>query len=57
MKKLSALETGLETAAETQINAGKNTYETDDKNQTKTQFIFSHVFYRTPYGHVQKTTI
>jgi hypothetical protein len=31
MKKLSALETGLGTAAETQINVGKNTYETDDK--------------------------
>jgi hypothetical protein len=30
-----ALETGLGTAAETQINADKNTRETDDKNRMK----------------------
>jgi hypothetical protein len=33
IEKLSALGTGLGTVAETQINAGKNTCETDDENQ------------------------
>jgi hypothetical protein len=56
MEQLSALETGLGITVETQNDASKNTCETDDKNQTKTQFISSQVFYRTSCGRVQETT-
>jgi hypothetical protein len=56
MKQLSTLEIGLGTTVETQNDASKNTCETDDKNQTKTQFISSQVFYRTSCERVQETT-
>jgi hypothetical protein len=34
----------------------KTTYEIDDKNQTKKQFISSQPLLRTPDGRVRKTT-
>jgi hypothetical protein len=46
----------LETTAETQIDAGKKTCETDDKNQIKNQFMTSQTFHRTAYRRVQETT-
>jgi hypothetical protein len=52
-----ALGTGLGTAAETWIDAGKNTCERDDKTQTKNQFMSSQAFHRTPCGRVQETTV
>jgi hypothetical protein len=47
-----ALEIGLGTTAETQIDASKNTYEIDRKNQIKKYFIFSQALHRTPCGRV-----
>jgi hypothetical protein len=55
--KLSALEIGLGTAAETRINARKNTCEIDDKNQLKKQFISSQAFHRTSGGRIQEFTV
>jgi hypothetical protein len=52
-----ALETGLGTAAETLINARKNTCEIDDKNQLKKQFISSQTFHRTSGGRIQEFTV
>jgi hypothetical protein len=43
-----ALGTGLETIVKTRIDANKNTCETDNKNRTKTQFMSSQAFLRTP---------
>jgi hypothetical protein len=44
MEQLSALETGLATAAETRIGASKITCEIDDKNRIKELVIFSQSF-------------
>jgi hypothetical protein len=41
MEQLLALESELGTATETQNDAGKNTCETGDRNQTKNQFMSS----------------
>jgi hypothetical protein len=41
MEQLLALETGLETVAETPIGANKNTCEINNKNRIEEQFIFS----------------
>jgi hypothetical protein len=56
MGKLSALGTGLETAAETRHGGSKTTSKTDDKNQIKNRFISSQAFQRTTGGHVQEIT-
>jgi hypothetical protein len=56
IEKLSALKTGLEIAAETQNNPGKNACEIGDKNRIKKWFISSQVFHRTPGGHIQEIT-
>jgi hypothetical protein len=42
---------------ETRIGTGKNTCETNDKNQIETQFMSSQVFHQTPYERVQETTV
>jgi hypothetical protein len=55
--ELLVLRTGLGIAAETQINASKNTCETGDKNQTKNLFISSQTFHQTTCERVQKTTV
>jgi hypothetical protein len=52
--ELSALETGLETAAETRVDADKTTCEINDKNQTKEHFISSQTFHRIPDGRIQE---
>jgi hypothetical protein len=41
---------------ETQIDASKNMCKIDDKNQIKTQFIFSQSFHRTLGGRVREIT-
>jgi hypothetical protein len=48
MEQLSALRTGLGTAAETRNGASKTTCEIDDKNRIEEQFIYSQIFHRTP---------
>jgi hypothetical protein len=53
---LSALKTGLGIIAETQNDAGKTTYEINDKNRIEEQFISSQAFHRTPGGRVQEIT-
>jgi hypothetical protein len=55
--ELLVLGTGLGIVAETQIDTGKNTCKTDDKNWTKTQFMFSQAFHQTPYKYVRETII
>jgi hypothetical protein len=41
MEKLSTLGIGLVITAKTQIEAGKDTYESDDENRNITQFMSS----------------
>jgi hypothetical protein len=52
-----ALGAGLGIAAETWIDADKNTCETLEKNRIKTQFMSSQVFHRTSGGRIRETTI
>jgi hypothetical protein len=56
MEQLSALETGLGSAAETRIEASKTTCEINDKNQIEEQFISSHAFHRTTSGRLREIT-
>jgi hypothetical protein len=57
INELLVLRTGLGNTAETRINASKKTSETDDENQTKTQFMSSQAFRQTPCGRVQEAAI
>jgi hypothetical protein len=54
--QLSALGTGLGTAAEARNDASRTTREIDDKNRLEKQFITSQAFHRTPGGRVRETT-
>jgi phosphoribulokinase len=56
MEQLSALRTGLGTAAKTRIGVSNTTCKINDKNQIKEQLISSQSFHRTTGGHVQKIT-
>jgi hypothetical protein len=56
MDKLSVLGTGLETTAETRIDTSTNTYEINDKNQIKEQYIYSQSFHQIFGRRVQKIT-
>jgi hypothetical protein len=56
IEQLLTLGTGLGITAETQIDAGKNTCKTDDKTQTKNQFMSSQIFHYTPCRRVRETT-
>jgi hypothetical protein len=57
MEQLSALGTGLGTAAKIRNDASKTTSEIDDKNRIEEQFISSQVFHRTPDRRVRKITV
>jgi hypothetical protein len=57
IEKLSALRTGLGTAAETHNSASESTCKIDDKNRIEEQFISSQAFHRTPGGRVRETTV
>jgi hypothetical protein len=56
MEQLSTVGTGLGIIAETQNDPNKNTCDFDDKNQIKTQFMSSQIFYRTICERVRETT-
>jgi plasmid maintenance system antidote protein VapI len=55
--ELLILGAGLGVAMETWIDIDKNTCETDDENQIKTQFMSSQAFHRIPCGRVRETTV
>ncbi len=56
MAKLLALGIGLGITAEIWNDAGKTTYDIDDKNRIEKQFMSSQVFHRISGGRVQKIT-